>query len=316
MISILFLSADPTDATRLRLGEEAREIEEKIQMSRWRDNFEFHVKLSVRPPDLSQALLDLGPQIVHFSGHGNAEGAICVENKTGHSMPVSAEALAALFENFTDQLNCVILNACYSAKQAEAIARYIPYVIGMNKEVGDAAAVAFSIGFYQALGAGRPIDRAFKLGVAQIRIQGIPDHLVPVMIGKSAAAPQAQTQPAGEERPAVDPAQVRALFDEFKRYIEQQGGLPQTAPQRPTVTVDPELKAQLVQILAEYGIDADQMVPEARFVEDLGLDSLDTIELVMAVEDQFNIELPDEEIVNIQTVGDGLDYIQRKLREH
>ena len=188
MISILFLSADPTDQTRLRLGEEAREIEEKLQLSRQRDNFDFIVKLSVRPQDITQAMLDISPQIVHFSGHGNEEGALCVETVTGHTLPIPAEALAGLFENFADQLNCVVLNACYSAVQAKAIARHIPYVIGMSREVADLAAISFSIGFYQALGAGRSIEQAFNIGVALIRMQGIPDNLVPQMLKQEGGA--------------------------------------------------------------------------------------------------------------------------------
>jgi len=92
--------------------------------------------------------------------------------------------LAALFEQFADQVGCVVLNACYSEAQANAIARHIEYVIGMNQEIGDKAAIAFSIGFYQALGAGRTVEEAYKLGCIQIRLQNIPEHLAPVLIKK------------------------------------------------------------------------------------------------------------------------------------
>lgn len=51
----------------------------------------------------------------------------------------------------------------------------------MNQAIGDKAAIAFSIGFYQALGAGRTTEEAYKLGVVQIRLQGIPEHLTPVL---------------------------------------------------------------------------------------------------------------------------------------
>lgn len=72
MISILFLAADPTDASRLRLGEELREIQEKLQLAKLREQFKLYQRMSVRPTDLSQALLDIQPEIVHFSGHGMA----------------------------------------------------------------------------------------------------------------------------------------------------------------------------------------------------------------------------------------------------
>lgn len=181
---ILFLAADPTNAARLRLGEEFRDIQEKLQMAKLRDKFELHQRMSVRPTDISQALLDVQPHIVHFSGHGEEEGALSFENLTGQIHPVEPSALAALFEQFADGVQCVLLNACYSRKQANAIAKHIPYVIGMKRAIGDRAAIAFAIGFYQAIGAGRTIPQAFELGTVQIRLQGIEEHLTPVLVEK------------------------------------------------------------------------------------------------------------------------------------
>jgi len=183
--SILFLAADPTDATRLRLGQEFREIQEKLQLSKQRDRFKLENRMSVRPADLSQALLDVQPRVVHFSGHGLASGELCFEDVTGQLLPIRADALAALFEQFSTQVSCVILNACFSEIQAEAIRSYIDFVIGMNQAVGDNASIAFSIGFYQALGAGRSIEEAYKLGCVQIRLQGIDEHLTPVLLKKA-----------------------------------------------------------------------------------------------------------------------------------
>jgi len=94
------------------------------------------------------------------------------------------DALAALFKQFTDQVSCVVLSSCFSKVQADAIAEHIDYVIGMNKEIGDPAAIAFAIGFYQALGAGRAIEEAYELGCVQIRLHSIPEHLTPVLIQK------------------------------------------------------------------------------------------------------------------------------------
>jgi hypothetical protein len=184
-ITILFLAADPTNATRLRLGEELREIQEKLQLARLRDRFDLQQRWSVRPADISQALLDVQPRIVHFSGHGTSAGALCFENQPGKALPVEPEATAALFAQFADQVQCVVLNACYSEFQANAIAEHIGYVIGMNQAIGDKAAIAFAIGFYQALGAGRTIEDAYQLGCVQIRLQGIPEHLTPVLIKKA-----------------------------------------------------------------------------------------------------------------------------------
>ena len=134
-----------------------------------------------------QALHDVKPQIVHFSGHGTTSGEICLENGTGEIHPVTAEALASLFELVAETVNCVILNACYSEYQAEAISIHIDYVIGMNRAIGDQAAIAFSTGFYRALGAGCNISDSFKFGLVEMRLLNISEHLTPELIKSNKA---------------------------------------------------------------------------------------------------------------------------------
>ena len=65
-------------------------------------------------------------------------------------------------------------------------------------------------------------------------------------------------------------------------------------------------------IVEQLGVKAEEVVPEASFVDDLGADSLDTVELVMALEEEFGIEIPDEDAEKIQTVGDAIRYISQK----
>jgi acyl carrier protein len=62
-------------------------------------------------------------------------------------------------------------------------------------------------------------------------------------------------------------------------------------------------------VTEQLGVDADQVTPEASFVDDLGADSLDTVELVMALEEEFDTEIPDEEAEKITTVKQAIDYI-------
>jgi hypothetical protein len=185
-LTVMFLAADPTDASRLRLDVEFREIQEKLQLARLRDQFVLALpRLSLRAPDISQALLDVQPNIVHFSGHGTSAGTLSFEDAAGMTHPIEAGALAALFEQFARSVTCVLLNCCYSDVQAVSIAKHIDYVIGMKQEIADRAAIAFTIGFYQALGAGRSVEEAFNLGCVQIRLQGIPEHLTPILRKKS-----------------------------------------------------------------------------------------------------------------------------------
>jgi len=63
-------------------------------------------------------------------------------------------------------------------------------------------------------------------------------------------------------------------------------------------------------VVEQLGVNADQVSPEAKFIEDLGADSLDTVELVMALEEEFDSEIPDEEAEKLTTVGDVIRYIE------
>jgi acyl carrier protein len=66
-------------------------------------------------------------------------------------------------------------------------------------------------------------------------------------------------------------------------------------------------------IVEQLGVNPDQVKPEARFIEDLSADSLDTVELVMALEEEFGTEIPDEDAEKLQTVGDAIKYIEERL---
>lgn len=65
-------------------------------------------------------------------------------------------------------------------------------------------------------------------------------------------------------------------------------------------------------IVEQLGVNPEQVTPEASFIEDLGADSLDTVELVMAFEEEFSVEVPDEEAEKLQKVGDVIKYIEEK----
>lgn len=219
MKKILIVASNPQGTSRLRLDEEVREIDEGLQRSQFRDRFDIESRWAPRPRDLHRALLDIRPQIVHFCGHGEGDAGLVLENEAGQPQFVSTEALSGLFRLFADSVECVLLNACYSEKQADAIVQHINYVIGMNQAVQDTAAINFAVGFYDGLGSGLSIKQAFEIGRNAIQADSsssarklIPEHPL-----QHAADSQAQSHliPVLKTKPGLgeytDPADYRGF---------------------------------------------------------------------------------------------------------
>lgn len=229
MIKILFMTADPSDTVRLRLGQELRDIRERLQLSKQRENFLLESRESLRPRDITQAIFDFSPHIIHFSGHGVNTGALCFEDTSGKTQLVQPDALASLFELVAQQVRCVVLNACYSEVQAKAIAKHIPFVIGMNQQIGDKAAISFAVGFYKALGAGRSFEDAYKFARVEIQLEGIPEHSTPVLYIKEDIFSDSSLSELAVKQPTlVEPFNVAPSTGRFTQiaqgnYIAQTG---------------------------------------------------------------------------------------------
>lgn len=147
-----------------------------MRSAKYRDAFSFKTRWALRPDDLQEALLDENPTIVHFSGHGHVYQGLVVHGANGTTQPIATEALRHLFTVLKDDIRVVLLNACYSAEQADAIAGVIDVVIGMSGTVSDEAARLFAAAFYRAIGAGRSVGSAFELGVNAMRLEGFMDE--------------------------------------------------------------------------------------------------------------------------------------------
>ena len=191
MIKVLFLTSNPEGTPALKLDEEARLINQKIRASEYRDVLKLETLWAVRPDDLLQALLEHKPQIVHFSGHGSEAGEIVLMDNNRQVKPVSAEALKMLFTTLKDNIRVVVLNACYSQIQAQAIAEVIDCVVGMSTAIGDEAAIVFAASFYRAIGFGRSIKGAFDQGNTAIMLEGIPEANTPQLLTRMGVDPAA-----------------------------------------------------------------------------------------------------------------------------
>src|SRR5215213_9938377 len=173
-IKILYLAANPVDTGHLRLQEEARELEERLRLGTRREDFQVIHCLAVRPRDLLRGLQEVQPHIIHFSGHGNYDKQIVLQDDEGKSCPVAPEDLAGLVELFKTNLRLALLTSCYARPQAEALNRVLDFTIGMDEVISDAGAVSFSAAFYQVLASGGSVRQAFESARLLTRIEGVP----------------------------------------------------------------------------------------------------------------------------------------------
>ncbi|MEO1513641.1 MAG: CHAT domain-containing protein [Bacteroidota bacterium] len=186
-IQILFLGVNPIDGPdNRRIDEEARDIENGLRQSRNRDLISMKTKWAITRTELRRALLNEPCNIVHFAGFGRQGEGLVLEDASGVTTSVSPSALADLFRLFANQIQCVILNACFVQEQAWAIAAHIDYVIGMPSKLPKEAAIEFATAFYDSLGAGRDIDFAFSFAVSSMQLQKEHKIVQPLLFKKGA----------------------------------------------------------------------------------------------------------------------------------
>jgi hypothetical protein len=186
--TILYLAAQPHNAPELSSYQEMRKVKTLLQLGRDRERYRMEHCVAARLEDISQALGDYRPQLVHFSGHGLADGRLVLEDDSGGPSFVNLAGLANLLGGFAASVRCVIVNACHSLILAEAMREQIDYVVGMRSKILDPASVQFSVGFYQGLFAGRTIPEAFRQGrdLVQAKPETSPEFTVPVLLTRRA----------------------------------------------------------------------------------------------------------------------------------
>ena len=173
------MASNPIDQTSLRLDKEARDIQEKIRKSEYRDSIVFESRWATRTIDILQAINETNPTIVHFSGHGADTGELVLENVDGSTKLVSKEAVTAAISTASDTIKLVLFNACFSQSQAENIVQNIASAIGMSIEIGDEAACVFAANFYSSIGFGHSLQKAFNQAKAALLLEGIPEDSTP-----------------------------------------------------------------------------------------------------------------------------------------
>lgn len=217
MFTILFLSANPTQTQPLELIKECNGINQKIRSSAGRELLKLEQRHDISIKWLIEELLNYNPQILHFSGHGSEKSALIFKNEnTGQIQEVPPSALSSLFKILGKKIDLVFLNACYSEKQARAIAEHVNCVIGMSDAISDNAAIEFASTFYSSLGFGRSIEESFDLALVQLELLSIPENVIPKLIVKEGIDPT-KIIIAGKEPVPQDSPIMSTILDDLKQ---------------------------------------------------------------------------------------------------
>lgn len=282
MKKILILASNPRQD--LNIDYEIHVLKGVIDRSQEGEQFEVNISSAVRPKDLQALFLKYEPRIVHFCGHGTGERGLVLEDDDGQEKLVSTSAISNLFKEFSDKVECVLLNACYTEMQANVIVEHINYVIGMNQAIRDDAAIIFARSFYQALAYGKAFEEAYKLGCNGIELQisnamisrssvsepdrklspldGItpvilPEHSKPILKIKSSLTPFLKKEVLIDSEPFLDLTKVIQEEISRKRYredIQEDFKLGQTIPTRVLTQQDYRWRQVLLNKVKDYWI--------------------------------------------------------------
>lgn len=162
MPTILAFQSNLADLDKLQLDKELREISLSLAPVS-RKHFQIVNLGAVQINDISRYLMEYEPEIFHFAGHGNEKGELIFQDADGRPRPMNQEAMELIFSKLGRKVKCVVLSACFSKKQAQSLARFVPYVVCNTKAIADHHAIIFSSNFYAGLSYGYTVEESFEL---------------------------------------------------------------------------------------------------------------------------------------------------------
>lgn len=215
---ILFLAANPLNEKRIASDKEIRTIREKLLP--YRDNLELVTILDTHPQDWLRELNIHRPRAVHFIGHGTSGGMLLHVGANDMAQGVSPQALKGVFQALKSDICLVTLSACYSEQAAQIIAEEIGCVIGTDNAIHDEQAITFFEAFYDALGIGHSVQKAFDQGKAALPLNNLTgDHNIKLEVRSGVDASKVWLIPQSEKPTAIsifccyDPADTKFCAD-------------------------------------------------------------------------------------------------------
>jgi CHAT domain len=184
------------------VSEECAAIERELRMIPHRDDFELCSKWAVTIDDMMRHLNEQQPTVIHISSHGTGSrsatiqasaatrhivapgaisgpGGIYLQDEHGAPQLVAGRALSMMIRSAAASARAVVLNACYSDDQADALRGVADCVIGMTGAIRDDAARSFAVGFYRAHGNRRSVGNAVDQAIATLAAKQLPDEQLP-----------------------------------------------------------------------------------------------------------------------------------------
>jgi esterase/lipase superfamily enzyme len=177
-LKVLFLSTDPLPSDPHSWLWIDEEMQAEVRAAEVRDSLDFTSRWAERADDLLQALHEVRPDVVHFSGRGSSADGIILAGEDGVPRVIDEHALAEIFDMLKDTVRVVLLNAS-TQSQDEGISEVIDCVITIGRGISDDVATTFATFFYRALGFGRSVEEAFFQGRAALRRNGVLEEGFP-----------------------------------------------------------------------------------------------------------------------------------------
>jgi esterase/lipase superfamily enzyme len=165
---ILVLAANPRGTESVELERAAALIRAQLSKGRYGKDYQIQIERGIRLEDLRRYLVEYKPTIVHVVGQGSATGEILLADESDRVAPVTPTEIAHLFATEEQQIECVVLNSCFSLEMADALLDFIPCTIGVDEDNYNPAAVTFISEFYRGIFAGKGYYGAYELGRKQI----------------------------------------------------------------------------------------------------------------------------------------------------
>ncbi|HEX6037330.1 CHAT domain-containing protein [Longimicrobium sp.] len=214
-VEVLFFAADPKSAgsggqRRLLIDEEVRQIRLNVRLARHRDLLSLNTQLAARTDDMVQALSETKPQVIHFSGHGGSAGLVLVAADGRSEQRVDTDGLREFFKVFRGRIRLVVLNACLSLPQAQAIAEVVGCAIGTPDKISDRAAITFASSFYRAVAFGESVQAAFDQARAALRLESFAEREYPQLLHRKDVDPARLVLIPGGSEPVPPPPARRA----------------------------------------------------------------------------------------------------------